>query len=175
MCTPIAALATATVVSGVFSAQQQLRQGRFQQGVAEYNARVAENEAEQVRRVGAERENVQRQRTAELISRQRAQLGASGVDVGSGSALQLQEDAQVLGEVDALRIRRNFEDRATGLETQASLTRQQGEAARSASRSATFGTLLGTAARVGVSGVADKWFTPKSAARQIRPQFIGEA
>ena len=166
MCDPVTIMAVTTVVSAGFAAQQQRAQGEFQKGVSEYNARVAENEAEETRAAGVERENIQRRQTAELISKQRAQLGAAGVDIGSGSALQLQEDAEVLGEVDALRIRSNFESRAGGLETQATLTESQGEFAESAGKNAAIGTLLSGTAKTLDTGVADKWFTPNSAVNQ---------
>lgn len=166
MCEPTTIMAAVAVVSGAFTAQQQRAQGKFQKGVADYNARVAENEAEETRAAGVERENIQRRRTAELISKQRAQLGAANVDIGSGSALQLQEDAEILGEADALRIRSNFERRAGSLDTSAALTETQGEFAESAGRNAAVGTLLSSAGKALDTGVADKWFTPNSTAVQ---------
>ena len=85
MCEPATIMATVAVVSGAFTARQQIQQGKFQKGVSEYNARVAENQAEETRAAGVEQENIQRRRTAELISKQRAQLGAANVDIGAGS------------------------------------------------------------------------------------------
>lgn len=166
MCEPATIMATVAVVSGAFTARQQIQQGKFEKDVAEYNARVAENEAQETRTAGVEQENIQRRKTAELISKQRAQLGAANIDIGTGSALQLQEDAQILGEADALRIRSGFESRAGALETEAGLTETQGEFAESAGRTAAAGTLLSTTSTVLGTGVADKWFTPSSAANQ---------
>lgn len=163
MCGPMIALAAGTAIFGAYSAIQQ---GNYQKGVSEYNARVQRNEAQQARNVGVERENMQRQQTAELVSKQRAQLGAAGVDIGSGSALQLQQDTLSLGEADALRIRSNFEGRADALNTQAGLTEAQGAAAQSAGATKAFSSLLGGATTIAASGVADKWFTPDSAASQ---------
>lgn len=174
MCEPTTIMLAVSVVSAAFSARQQRQQGEFQKDVADYNARVAENEAEETRAVGVERENIQRRRTAELISKQRAQLGAANVDLGSGSALQLQEDAEILGEADALRIRSNFERRAGSLDTGAALTESQGEFAESAGRNAAVGTLLSTTANTLGTGVADKWFTPNSAASQAGTTGTGQ-
>ena len=42
MCNPAAIVMLATAV---YSADQQQKQGKFQKGTADYNARVAENEA----------------------------------------------------------------------------------------------------------------------------------
>ena len=182
MCEPTAIL---MIASAAYSANQQIKQGKFQKGTAEYNARVAENEAEETRNAGVERENIQRRKTAELLSKQRAQLGAGNVDLSSGSALQLQEETVALGEADALRIRSNFANQAESLETGAELTRREGEFAASAGRGAAFGTLLGGAAfgtllggaaMAAGTGVADKWFTPSSSAlTQATPADINLA
>ena len=116
------------------AAQTQAQASKYQAGVAmyeagvsNYNARVAENDAEEVRRVGVEKENDQRRRTAALVSKQRAQAGASNVDINSGSALQLQEDSITLGEADALRIRGNFDRQAERFESQADLLKGQSD------------------------------------------------
>lgn len=151
-----------SVASTVYSAQQQRAQGRYKKGVADYNARVSENEAQEVRSAGVEAENIQRRKTAELLSKQKAQIGASGIELSSGSALQLQEDTTTLGEADALRIRSNFEAKALSLETGADLTRGQGEFAKSAGAKKALGTVLGGGAKFADTGVADKWFKPDS-------------
>ena len=164
MCEPTTIMAAVAVVSTAFTANQQVKQGKFQKATAEYNSRVAENEAEETRNAGVERENIQRRKTAELLSKQRAQLGAGNIDLTSGSALQLQEETVALGEADALRIRSNFENQAGALDTGAALTEAQGEFAESAGRGAAVGTVLQGASTVLGTGVADKWFTPTSAA-----------
>lgn len=170
MCEPTTIMAVASVVGTTFSVMSQQRQARFQKGTAEYNARVAENEAEETRRVGTEEENIQRRKTAELLSKQKAQLGAAGVELESGSPLQLQEDTITLGEADALRIRSNIEGRIGALGTQSELLQAQGGFAQQAGQSNSFSTLLGGTAQVLDTGVADKWFTPDSAANQITTQ-----
>lgn len=164
MCEPTTIMAAVAVVSAGFTAQQSIKQGRFQKSTAEYNARVSENEAEETRNAGVEAENIQRKKTAELLSKQRAQLGAANIDLTSGSALQLQEETVALGEADALRIRSNFEGAAGALDTSALLTTSQGKFAKSASQGKAAGSLLQGASTVLGTGVADKWFTPQSAA-----------
>ena len=153
-----------SVVSTVAQGYSAMQQGKYEQDVAEYNARQSENEATRTRNVGVEEENRQRRLMAEMVSRQRAQGAAGGVDVESGSALQQQVDVQTLGEADALRIRSTFGEQADVLDEEASLTRAQGEAASSAGRSAFTGSLLGAGVSIFASPVASKWFTPSSAA-----------
>ena len=164
MCEPTMVAGGALLVSSMFTAQQQRAQGEFQKGVAEYNARVAENEAQQIRNKGVEEENIQRRKTAELLSKQRAQLAARNVDLTTGSALQLQEETEELGEVDALRIRSNTDDQVQAALSQADLTRTEGQFAKEASRGRAVGTLLSGAADALGTGVADKWFTSTSSA-----------
>jgi len=157
-------MAATTLASTAFQARAQYQEGKYAQGVAEYNARVQENEATQLRNIAVEEENLQRQKTAELLSTQRAQIGASGVELGTGSAAQLQEATTTLGEADALRIRSNYESQIQAKETQAGLTRAQGEFAAQAGEMSAFGTILSGTAKTLGTGVADKWFTPDSAA-----------
>lgn len=181
MCEPTTIMAVTAVVGAAFTANQQVKQGKFQKATSEYNSRVAENEAEETRNAGVEQENIQRRKTAELLSKQRAQLGAGNIDLTSGSALQLQEETVALGEADALRIRSNFQDRADALDTGAALTRSEGDFAESAGKGNAAGTILGgvssaagaSAIGAGGSGVADKWFTPQSAALSQGQSVLG--
>lgn len=167
MCSPMAVMVAATVLSTAASYQAQQAQGRHQKGVAKYNARVAENKAQEVRRAGVEAEGIKRRETAELLSKQRAQLGAAGVELGSGSALQLQEDTVALGEIDALRIRSGTEAQAAALGTESELTLAQGEQAQAAGQQQALGTILSGTAQVASIGVSDKWLTPDSAGVQV--------
>lgn len=164
MCDPVTIAVVAGASATVMQGYSQLQQGQYQHGVAKYNARQQQNEAIQTRNKGVEAENIHREKVAQLLSTQRAQLGASGVGISTGSALSLQEDTQVMGQADALRIRTDFLDRAQSMDDQADITKSQGEAALSAGQMA-FGTsLLSAAASVAGSGVADGWFAADSAA-----------
>lgn len=157
MCEPVTILA----VSGlVMSAVSSVQQGNAAKSAGRYNAREAENEATRTRNKGTEEENKQRQRVSALASRQRAALGASGVDIDSGSAAAIQEDTKLFGEVDALRIRTNFQDRAGSLDRGAELTRAQGDSAQRAGQFKAAGSLLSAAG----AGVSSKWYTPDSSA-----------
>ena len=163
MCEPATIALTLAVVSTVSQGYAAKKQGKYTNQVAKYNARVEENEATELRNKGVEEENAARQRTAQLLSKQRAQLGAANVELTSGSPLDLQEDTVLLGEVDALRVKGNFQRGAESLEQQAELTRATGEAAEAGGRSAFKGSLLSAAGSIAASSVASKWYTPDSA------------
>lgn len=164
MCDPVT-MTTVILASSAFTATQQIQQGNYQNKVAQYNARITENQAQQVRNKGTEAENAHRQEVAQQLARQRAQLGASNVDLTSGSALQLQQETDTFGNIDAMRIRSNTNDQVTALQDQAEFQRIDGLNAKRAGRTAAFGSLLGGVAKV-AGAVDSSWFTPESEAVQ---------
>lgn len=160
MCSPTLALTALSAASTIMQGYAAKQQGEYSNQVAQYNARVQENEATQTRNRGVEEENRQRLRTAQLASQQRAQLGAAGVDIGSGSAAGLIEDTATMGEADALRIRSNYGMQADSMVQQATLTRSEGAAKQAAGNAAFTSSLISAG-----SSFASKWYTPTSAAR----------
>ena len=190
------AVSVITAVTSAYSAYSSLQQGKREKEVAEYNARLAENEATRARNKGVIEERKHREKVQQLISTQRAISGASGVDINSGAPLKLQEDAEILGEADALQIRSNFGDIASASDQEAALTRYEGEAAysrgvsgavASAGKAATavYGGLdeagyfdspapeptssaLSQAPAGPKTAVASSWYSDDSAARRIR-------
>jgi len=179
MCDPVTVSVIAvgtTLASTAFSIVQSRQKAKsarataeYNAGVSEYNARVSENEAQNVRNQATEAENAQRLKTARLLSKQKAQMGAANIDIGTGSALQLQEDTLSLGEADALRIRRSGDSQFAASMRQSELDRSKGDLARyggevaeSQSKFEIAGSLLSGAAGIAGSGIADKWFTKNS-------------
>lgn len=165
MCDPVTIMAVTTVASTAFGVVQAKQQARDQKAVADYNARVSENAAQESRNKATEAENAQRLKTARLLSKQKAQFGAAGIDLSSGSALQLQEDTVTLGEADALRIRRSGDSQFSGLVEESELETAKGEMAESQGDLNVAGTLLSGAGNLMKTGVADKWFTSDSAVK----------
>lgn len=155
MCSPM----LLTIGASAMQAKAAIDEGKYQAGVDRYNARVAENRAQEIRNVGTEKELKQREATAQLLSHQRVQLGAANVALGSGSAQQLQHDTQLLGEADAMRIRHNTDINFQSSMQQSKLFQSQAAADEAAGRNKAIGSLL-----TGASAVATKWYTPNSAA-----------
>ena len=158
-----------TAMSASQASSDAKAKGAYDRDVGQYNARLAENEATEVRNKGTEEENIQRRKVAELQSKQRAKLGAAGVDLDSGSAFQLLEDTEIQGEADALRIRSNFNDEANSLDQQAMLTGLQGEAANSAGINRANAITTNAAGSLLSQGatVSSKWNKPNSANNQF--------
>jgi hypothetical protein len=83
-----------------------------QQIIAEENAQAALNQ-------GIVAEQNQRLLNAGAIGTQRARLAANGVDLGSGSALDVQSDTAEMGELSSLSLRNQAEQRAYPYQVQA--------------------------------------------------------
>lgn len=184
MCEPTTVTMTyLAIAAGATQAYSQVQQGKDAMGTARFNARELENQATDIRNKGTEEENIKRRENAEFLSQQRAMLGASGIDIDSGSAGDLQQDTQLLGEVDALRIRRNFQDQADVAERQSVQVLAEGRAQRRAANTKALGTALSTAATVGMINapvpagapvattgtVSPKWYADMTAAPKFSP------
>lgn len=170
MCGPAAALIAITAVSAITSALGQIQQGKAQQREAEYRAAVDRNNATAANAMAQDaikRGEVAREEkaleTKQLLARQRTAFASNGLDVSSGSPVDISGDTAVAGKHDELTIKANAEREALGyrlqasnFEAQAGLTSAQGKAARSAGYSAAFGTLLS-----GAGSVASKWYAFK--------------
>lgn len=136
MCEPVSigiALASAGVTGGL-QYQGAKEQGKADLAVARYNSRIQENESIKTRNKGVEEENIHREKAGRLLETQRAQMAASGVALGEGSALTILDDTRFAADRDALRIRDNYRDLADSQKTQSELTLLQGKNARKLAR-----------------------------------------
>jgi len=127
--------------------------------LADFNAQVAELQGKDALDRGAEEESRFRSVVKGAIGAQRAGFAAANIDVGFGSAVDVQADAAMLGELDALTIRTNAAREAWGYKVTAIDLRKRGEIARKegsamaaagaeqqkASRWGAVATLVGTA------------------------------
>jgi hypothetical protein len=91
-----------------------LKSARTQE-VADTTVRRLERDAAQQVVYGSEDENQIRRLAAETISSTRAFYGARNIVIDSGTPAALQVDAARMGEVDALRVRRNYRIKAEAL------------------------------------------------------------
>ena len=116
-----AASATATV-SNMAAAQQQAsaqnQMYQYQAAVAQNNQTIANANADLALKQGQAQEAAKREQTAQAEGNIRAVMGASGMDAGFGTASRLQGDTANLGETDALTIRSNSQNTATGYRNQ---------------------------------------------------------
>lgn len=124
--------AVALVASAAIGAAGAISQGRAAKKQAEFTATVQRQQAERERLEAANREEDFRRDQSKRMAQRRAALGASGVEIGTGSPLLASEDFAAETELQALRVRSGGETRATRLEQSALLTSAAGKNAQTA-------------------------------------------
>jgi hypothetical protein len=155
--------------------------------LAEYNAAVADIQATDAVARGAIEESKFRRDLDVLVGAQRAGYAASNIDVGYGSAVDVQADAALLGELDALTLRTNaareawgYQVEAVDLRRRAALGRREGiqleQAGRAEAggyRAAGYVGAAGTIAGAGSSLLLARYGFNQGS-RTPKPQFVGD-
>ena len=141
------------------NAKLQKTQLGVQADIARLNAGLAEKSAQGALARGEREQQAARLSTAQLKSRQRATLAANGVDLGVGSAANILDSTDLLGEVDANTIAANAVRSAWGYRLQSTSLENQANIADATAGSisptaAAFTSLLGSGAQV-----ASSWYT----------------
>lgn len=110
MCEPVtmSLLAAGTL----FSAYGTYQQGQAAQDAARYNAQMAEYAAQDAERRGEEDALAVRRKAASLKSSQRVDLASRGLDIGYGTAQDLQDQTDFFGEQDVATARYNARTQA---------------------------------------------------------------
>lgn len=122
-----------------FKGNQQAAKAAKQ--TADYNAKLAENEAIILARRKVEEEKNMRQQSDRLIATQRVATAASGIQM-SGSALQALADSYFNTEMDALKIQYAADIEQTQKEAEATLARAEGRARATALKTQSYQSLL---------------------------------
>lgn len=105
-----------TAMAGAFSAYTSSQASKFQAKIANQRAEIADDMAQDALERGQEEKRKQRERTAQLVSQQEAELAAAGIALGEGSAVDLIADTAYVGEIDARIIENNAVREAYGHE-----------------------------------------------------------
>jgi len=143
--------------SSLMGAWGQYEQGRaanqaaqYQAQIARMNAEMADRRAQDAIERGREEEQKQMRATSQLMGKQQVGMAANGVDLSFGSPLDLIVDTALMGELDALTIKKNAYREAQDYKQQAANFRAEGEMQRLAGKNAkrqgilqAGGTLLG--------------------------------
>lgn len=104
--------------------------GNAAKKAADYNAQVSEQLAQDALDKGRADEQMYRQGVKTLMGAQRADFAGQGVEVDTGSPVDVRADTAYLGEQDAQQIRLNAQREAWGYRAQAQSERMQGSAAQ---------------------------------------------
>lgn len=139
------------------SARTQRRNLAFQAEMARINAGLSEKAAEGELLKGQQQEQSARLRTAGLKSTQRAAMAANGIDLSSGTAQNILNTTDYMGDVDANTIAANAIKSAWGYRTQG--TNYSNEAAMAAANSS------------GISPTASAFSSLLDSAAQVAPQW----
>ena len=125
-----ATMAAGSIASTYTQARAIKSQGAYEAQVAESNRRMAQIQAEDATRRGETEAQDYSFQVKKLLGSQRARLAAQGLDIGSGSALNVLEDTARFGALDTLAIRNNAFREAMGYEIQSAEYRSQAAMAR---------------------------------------------
>jgi len=121
------AIAAATAISAMSS----VRQGQAQEAMANYQADQEKENAKQVAQITSTQEDEQRAKARQIIGSQIAAGAESGTQL-NGSAADLLRQSLFNAESDAMQIRYEGNNRATGFLNQAKASQASGKSAKSA-------------------------------------------
>lgn len=118
------------------------KQGDYQKDMYDFNSKIANVQAKDAIYRGDKEAKQYVAKAQQAVGTQRATLAAQGVDVSSGSALDIQEETAGQGALGALTIRNNAWREAWGYKVQSENYAQQGFLAREAAQSGARATML---------------------------------
>ena len=133
-------------VGTLFEAKAQADAARYagdaQASVYETNALIQRLRAEDAIRRGDDEAKKAKEAAKRLIGSQRASMGAQGIDIESGSALDIQKETAELGAMDALTIKNNAWREAWGLRAEATNFANQAQYTRLTAKTTARNTVL---------------------------------
>lgn len=149
-------------VSSVFGAMNDRLNLKMQSFFAKLNKQQALNDAREAGRQGEQAQQDVMLRTAQVKSSQRAAMGANGVDMSTGSALNRLISTDYMGERDRITVEQNTVRAVAGYRTDAVNYGNQARMA-SAARAGINPLLAGTSSLLGSAGsIAKDWYTMKT-------------
>ena len=101
------------------SSQAQSESAKYNSEVAANNAAISQQNAQYAGAEGEEQAGAKEEQTRAQVGAITSAQAANGVDVNSGSNLDVKSSASELGELDAINIRANAARQAYGYQTQA--------------------------------------------------------
>lgn len=183
MCDPVSisiASIAATVVGTGASIYGQMQSSAAASAAASYNAQVSANnqklanqEAQDAIARGDQQAQLKASATEQVIGRQKAALAANGVDVNSGSAVDLESDSAAAGQFDQLTIQNNALRESIGYHNQGINYQNQASLDEASSANALSAGELQAGASVfkGAGSVAGQWYNFSYGTRQANPGY----
>lgn len=150
--------AAASAVGSYWDARSQKSRSAFQAQMAEINAKLSETAAQTELSRGQQEIGSLTMRAGQLKSSQRANLAASGVDLGVGSAAEQLATTDVMKEIDMNTINANSVRAAWGLRMQATNYENEALMARASADSISPGLAAATSLLGSASSVSSAWY-----------------
>jgi hypothetical protein len=157
----------AQVFGGLKQGSAQAASANYQAQVARNNAVIAEQNAQYAIKAGAQEATTQGMKNRAVMGKIMAAQAASGVDVNTGSAVDVQRSQRETGLLDTMTIDHNallkaygYRAAGTSFQGQATLDEAEGRQARTGSQIGAAGTLLG-----GASSLGFKWNSATASGR----------
>lgn len=147
-------LAGAMALSGIaslFTGSAQVRAGRAQKKMMEYNSRVADLQSVDALLRGDVAAKRQGRITNKVIGVQRAAYAAQGVTLDVGSQADVEADTVFLGKLEEMRIRNNAARESWGYKVQARDLSMRGQYAMQTSQMQAIDTLLTSGSRLALA------------------------
>lgn len=148
-----------SAIGSYYSGEAQASSLKYQAALAGINARMSELSAQSALDQGNKEIASMTMRAGQVKGAQRASLAANGVDLGTGSAAEVQTSTELIKEIDKNTIAANAVRSAWGYRTQA--TNYQNDAAsKTAAASSVSGFGSAVASMISGAGqVAGSWYS----------------
>jgi uncharacterized protein involved in type VI secretion and phage assembly len=141
-----------TAIGQVSAANAQAEQLRAEADIANYNSKIADDNARRELEAASLEEQLQRQKVRRTIGAGNVARAKSGV-AATGSSILVQDDSIIQGELDSLLIRHkgqlasnNYKSQSAIFKMQTSQLKSQAKNTKKAGVISAFGTILGGAA-----------------------------
>jgi hypothetical protein len=144
--------AVAIAASAAVSAKASYEQGKVAEEVGKNNATMAEYAAQDAQRRGEEQAAAVQRRGASIKSAQRVSMASKGLDLGYGTAADLQDQTDFFTQSDVATTRYNAKREAWNLRAQGTQAEAMGKVERYSANMQAAGSLLS-----GAGAVASRW------------------
>jgi hypothetical protein len=165
--TGMAAVGMGTSIFGAITGAQGARasgaaaqqMGMYQVGVAQMNARIARQNAEYADFQGEKEAHNYGMQAAQRMGHIKAAQGASGLDVNSGSAKDVQDSQSMVTSMDLAQLRQNAAKAAYDYRAQASAFDIEAMGAAMGAQNAVSASRINATTSIisGAASVADRW------------------
>lgn len=155
--------AVQSTIGSYYSAQMQKSSLQFQAEMQQINARIMEGQAQAELMNGQQQIAALTMQAGQLKGRQRASLAANGVDLGVGSAAELQASTDIMKEIDVNQINANAVQAAWGKRLQATNLSNDALQKRATASSLSPMMAAGTSLLGSAGAVASSWYNMQKA------------